>query len=54
MLDLQFITDTIHERRAGIDMIAMPFAQETHFAAPDHLEGQEGESSSGGCEIPRF
>lgn len=34
-MDLQFIIDTIHELRAGIDMIAMPYEQETYFAEPD-------------------
>ncbi|TCP80844.1 hypothetical protein C8J31_11486 [Rhizobium sp. PP-CC-2G-626] len=48
----QFIIDTIHERRVGIDMITMPFAQETFYAEPDDLEGFEGDDGSGGYQIP--
>lgn len=55
-MNLQFIIDTIHELRAGIDMIAMPYEQETYFAEPDADEDvSEGEidTEAGGCEIPR-
>lgn len=52
-MDIQFITDTIHERRAGIDMIALPYAEETYFAEPDVLEYAEGNTLPVGFEIPR-
>lgn len=52
-MDIQFIIDTIHERRADIDMLALPYAEETYFAEPDGLEDAEGDTSSGGFEIPR-
>jgi len=49
-LDPKFIIDTIHELRAGIDMISLPFELETHYAEPDELEG-EGDTEPGGCQI---
>ncbi len=52
-MDIQFIIDTIHERRADIDMIAMPFVEDTYYADSDAVEGAEGDASSGGFEIPR-
>lgn len=48
-MDQQFRIDTIHERRAGIDMIAMPYEEKTVFATPDRRRGGEvvaGERSS--------
>ncbi|WP_429818086.1 hypothetical protein [Ensifer sp. B1-9] len=43
----EFIVRTIHERRKGIDMISMPYKQETHFATvpkvrPTHVEPKPG------------
>lgn len=50
-MDPEFIIETIRERRVGIDMIAMPYERKTVFAEPDGLEDEEGETSSGGCQI---
>lgn len=47
----QFIIKTIHERRVGIDLIAMPYRLETHYAAPDADQEGEGVTESGGLEI---
>lgn len=55
-MDIQFIIDTIHELRAGIDMIAMPYEQETYFAEPDvddDVWEDEIDTEAGGCQIPR-
>ncbi|WP_171520711.1 hypothetical protein [Ensifer canadensis] len=53
-MDLQFIIDTIHERRAGIDMITMPYEQETFFAEPDADElGEDGDFGAETFRIQR-
>lgn len=51
-MDPKFIIDTIHERRAGIDMISLPFELETFYAEPDEQEGED-DTEPGGCQIWR-
>lgn len=51
-MDIQHIIRTIHERRVGIDMIMMPYKEETYYADPD--QDREGFVCSGDYEIPRF
>ncbi|WP_276120051.1 hypothetical protein [Pararhizobium qamdonense] len=51
-MDQHSLIDTIHERRAGIDMIAMPYKRDTFYAKPAKKEGKEADNSSGDCKIP--
>jgi hypothetical protein len=53
-MDPELIIETIRERRAGIDMIAMPWEARTFFAEPDSLREGVGETLAGGCQIPRI
>lgn len=48
----EFVIRTVHERRKGIDMIAMPYEQETRYAAPANRQVKRVDTSGGGCEIP--
>lgn len=48
----EFVIRTIHERRKGIDMITMPYEQETRYAAPANHQVKRVDTSDGGCEIP--
>lgn len=52
-MDHRFVIDTIHERRAGIDMISLPYLEETVFADPDALREEEGDPEERGLGISR-
>ena len=52
-MDQQTRIDTIHERRAGIDMYAMAYEQTTVFAKPDRRRKGEGATGERSFHITR-
>jgi hypothetical protein len=51
-MNIHLIIDTIHERRAGIDMIAAGYVEKTHYADPDADREGQGDMEDRGGGIP--
>jgi hypothetical protein len=49
----EFIIQTIHERRQGIDLLAQPYERKTVYACPDNAWVREVGVRDGGFEILR-